>query len=75
MLSDPKKRSRYDNGQDLDDMGSGMSGDAHDIDPNLLFNIFFSGGGGNSFGGGSGGGSSGRSRGGFGGQGFQFNFG
>lgn len=26
VLSDPKKRSRYDNGQDLDDMGSGMSG-------------------------------------------------
>lgn len=27
VLSDPKKRSRYDNGQDLDDMGgSGMGG-------------------------------------------------
>ena len=25
-VSDDKKRSRYDNGQDLDDMGSGMGG-------------------------------------------------
>ena len=71
MLSDAKKRSRYDNGQDLDETGgSGMS--AHDIDPNLLFQAFF-GGGGSPFGGG------GRQRssagsGGFPG-GFQFSFG
>ena len=26
VLSDAKKRARYDNGQDLEDMGSGMSG-------------------------------------------------
>jgi len=43
VLSDPKKRSRYDNGQDLDEMSSGMGGG--DIDPNLLFQAFFGGGG------------------------------
>lgn len=26
ILSDPKKRARYDHGQDLDDDGSGMAG-------------------------------------------------
>ena len=67
VLSDPKKRARYDNGQDLDELGHDMSG-AGDIDPNLLFQAFFGGGGGGFS-------SGGRSRGGFGGQGFQFNFG
>jgi DnaJ family protein C protein 7 len=71
VLSDAKKRSRYDNGQDLDEMSSGMSG--NDIDPNVLFQAFF-GGGGSPFGGG------GRQRsagggGGFPGGGFQFTFG
>lgn len=80
VLSDPKKRSRYDNGQDLDDMGgSGMSG--ADIDPNLLFQAFF-GGGGSPFmfqqGGGGGGARSSRQGGGASGGfpgGFSFNFG
>lgn len=75
VLSDAKKRSRYDNGQDLDEMNSGMS--QSDIDPNLLFQAFF-GGGGSPFmfqqGGGGGGQRSSRSNGGFPG-GFSFNFG
>ncbi|GBP11843.1 DnaJ homolog subfamily C member 7 [Eumeta japonica] len=37
VLSDPKKRARYDHGQDIDDEGSGMS----DIDPNVVFQTFF----------------------------------
>lgn len=75
VLSDAKKRARYDNGQDLDDMGSGMSGGA-DIDPNVLFQAFFGGGGGSPFmsGGGGGGSRSSRNANGFPG-GFQFNFG
>lgn len=77
VLSDAKKRSRYDNGQDLDEVSSGMSSD---IDPNLLFQAFFGGGGSpfmfQSGGGGGGGGQqrSSRSNGGFPG-GFSFNFG
>lgn len=77
VLSDAKKRSRYDNGLDLDECSSGMSG--ADIDPNVLFQAFFGGGGSpfmfNSGAGGAGGGSS--RRGGSGGfpGGFQFNFG
>lgn len=35
ILSDPKKRARYDNG--YDDDGSGMT----DFDPNNIFNTFF----------------------------------
>lgn len=46
VLSDAKKRQRYDNGQDLDEMNSGMGGGGGDIDPNLLFQAFFGGGGG-----------------------------
>ncbi|PSN47553.1 DnaJ subfamily C member 7 [Blattella germanica] len=52
ILSDPKKRARYDNGQDLED----MEGMASDIDPNNVFQAFFSepGGGGQfNFAGGS----------------------
>lgn len=75
VLSDPKKRSRYDNGQDLDDMGSGMSG--ADIDPNLLFQAFFGGGGSPFMFQQGGGGRSSRQSGGGGGfpGGFNFNFG
>lgn len=75
VLSDPKKRSRYDNGQDLDDMGSGMSG--ADIDPNLLFQAFFGGGGSPFMFQQGGGGRSSRQPGGGGGfpGGFNFNFG
>ncbi|KPJ11757.1 DnaJ-like subfamily C member 7 [Papilio machaon] len=36
VLSDPKKRARYDHGQDLDDGCSGA-----DIDPNVVFQAFF----------------------------------
>lgn len=78
VLSDSKKRSRYDAGQDLEEINGGGSGMSSDIDPNLLFQAFFSGGG-SPFGGfGGGGGGGGRSsRGGGGGfpGGFQFNFG
>ncbi|XP_065191221.1 dnaJ homolog subfamily C member 7-like [Sycon ciliatum] len=43
VLSDSRKRSRYDSGQDLEDMGGGgMS----DIDPSMIFQTFFGGGGG-----------------------------
>uniref|UniRef100_A0A2A4JBR3 DnaJ homolog subfamily C member 7 n=1 Tax=Heliothis virescens TaxID=7102 RepID=A0A2A4JBR3_HELVI len=41
VLSDPKKRARYDHGQDLDDDGSGMA----DIDPNVVYQTFFNRGG------------------------------
>jgi len=71
VLSDAKKRARYDNGQDLDDLDSGM-GAGGDIDPNLLFQAFF-GGGGSPFGFSSSRGNT-RSAGGFPG-GFQFSFG
>jgi len=43
VLSDPKKRSRYDNGVDLE--GNGMEGFG-DIDPNNLFQTFWTAGGG-----------------------------
>lgn len=80
VLSDPKKRSRYDNGQDLDEMNSGCGGGG-DIDPNVLFQAFF-GGGGSPFmfqqgGGGGGGQRSSRQQQGGGGLpgGFNFSFG
>ncbi|KAK9879729.1 hypothetical protein WA026_006789 [Henosepilachna vigintioctopunctata] len=41
ILSDPKKKCRYDSGQDLEDMDGGMS----DIDPSQVFQTFFSNGG------------------------------
>jgi len=44
VLSDAKKKARYDSGQDLDD--DGMSGYAGEMDPNLIFQSFFGGGGG-----------------------------
>lgn len=61
VLSDPKKKSRYDQGMDLEEInsGGGMGGGGGDIDPNVLFQAFFGGGGGgNPFGGGGGGGRS-----------------
>ncbi len=45
VLTDPKKRSRYDNGHDLE--GSGMD---FDIDPSNLFQAFWSSGGQPGFG-------------------------
>ena len=77
VLTDPKKRSRYDNGADLE--GGGMDG--FDIDPSNLFQAFWSTGNAPGFsssqgpfhysfqhggGGGGGGGHSGH-------QGFSFN--
>ena len=59
VLSDSKKRSRYDNGHDLEDLDgpSGHGGHyAHDIDPNHIFQAFFGGGGGGMGGGMPGGG-------------------
>jgi len=74
VLSDTKKKSRYDNGHDLDDLEGGGGGfGGHEMDPNQIFQAFFGGGGGCprqqqqgfSFGGGPGGG----------GQSFSFQFG
>merc|ERR1712063_100058 len=39
ILSDSKKKSRYDNGHDIDDVDTGYS----DIDPNQVFQAFFGG--------------------------------
>lgn len=65
ILSDLKKKARYDSGQDLDD---DMGGNFNNIDPNLIFQSFFGGGGG--FGGFQ------QQAGGFpGGGGFSFQFG
>jgi curved DNA-binding protein CbpA len=82
VLSDAKKRSRYDAGHDIDELDGHGHGGGGDIDPNVLFQAFFGGGGGPSpfmfqqGGGGGGGGGGGRSRGGAGFPGgFQFNFG
>mmetsp|Transcript_29956 Transcript_29956/g.41404 ORF Transcript_29956/g.41404 Transcript_29956/m.41404 type:complete len:491 (+) Transcript_29956:85-1557(+) len=61
VLSDPKKKSVYDSGKDPLDSSSDSdhSGFQSDVDPNELFNMFFTGGGGGrrtrgNFGGGSG---------------------
>lgn len=46
VLSDAKKRSRYDNGVDIEDLDhGGHGGFSHDIDPNQIFQAFFGGGG------------------------------
>jgi len=46
VLSDSKKRSRYDSGYDLEDLdGGGHSGFGGDIDPDQIFRAFFGGGG------------------------------
>ena len=39
VLSDPKKRDRYDRGVDIEDLDFGG------IDPNNIFQMFFAGGG------------------------------
>lgn len=51
VLSDPKKKSRYDSGVDLEDL-DGHGG--FDVDPNQIFQTFFGGGGPGFFGGGPG---------------------
>ncbi|GFR76132.1 DnaJ homolog subfamily C member 7-like [Elysia marginata] len=76
ILSDAKKKARYDSGQDLEDM-DGFGG-FDTVDPNQIFQAFFGGGGGNmggfSFGGHPGAGCSrgGGHHGGFPGFSFQF---
>ena len=80
VLSDTKKRTRYDQGHDIEDLdggGHGGSPFAQDIDPNHIFQAFFGGGGmpGGMPGGGGGqhfgfGGPGGHSS-----QGFSFQFG
>lgn len=63
VLSDPKKRQRYEQGFDPNDQAGGMG----DFDPSSIFQMFF-GGGGSPFGGGGGGDP-------FGGSGGSFSFG
>merc|ERR1711881_248405 len=46
ILSDAKKRSRYDSGVDLEDLEGHGHGFGGDIDPNQVFQAFFGGGGG-----------------------------
>jgi DnaJ family protein C protein 7 len=47
VLSDTKKRTRYDQGHDVDDLeGHGHGGFGADIDPNQIFQAFFGGAGG-----------------------------
>merc|ERR1711981_608187 len=46
VLSDTKKRSRYDQGHDIDDLEGHGHGFSNDIDPNQIFQAFFSQGGG-----------------------------
>merc|ERR1719210_1075692 len=59
VLSDAKKRSRYDHGHDLDDLEGHGHGYGGDIDPNQIFQAFFGGGAGGMPGGhGAGGGAS-----------------
>jgi len=75
VLSDQKKKQRYDSGADIEDMEGG--GGYADIDPNLIFQTFFNGGGGGFSHGGGGHGhqhSHGMHGGGFPG-GFSFQFG
>lgn len=57
VLSDPKKKQRYDGGADIEDLNQdhGFSGHGG-MDPNDIFRMFFSGGGGGMGGMGGGGG-------------------
>ncbi|KAH3749107.1 hypothetical protein DPMN_183598 [Dreissena polymorpha] len=58
VLSDQKKRTRYDQGHDMEDLDGFGGGGFNNIDPNLIFQSFFGGGGGGhhfNFGGGGGG--------------------
>jgi DnaJ family protein C protein 7 len=72
VLSDPQKKTRYDNGADLEDIMSGGG-----FDPNDIFASFFGGFGGGpsfSFGGGGPGGRRGSRNRGHRGQGEEFVF-
>ncbi|KAK5906012.1 hypothetical protein CgunFtcFv8_001915 [Champsocephalus gunnari] len=64
VLSDPKKKMRYDSGHDLEDEGS-CDGGGRDFDANNIFRAFFGG-----HGGGGGGGQGGQGGGGGGGYSF-----
>merc|ERR1712193_35283 len=46
VLSDTKKRTRYDQGHDIEDLEGHGHGFGADIDPNQVFQAFFGGGGG-----------------------------
>lgn len=46
VLTDSKKRTRYDNGHDLDNLDGGHGFSGHGVDPNDIFQAFFSGGAG-----------------------------
>ena len=54
VLSDPRKKNRYDQGADIEDLdhdhGYGGHG-GHGVDPNDIFRMFFQGGGGPQMGG------------------------
>jgi DnaJ family protein C protein 7 len=65
ILSDRQKRQRYDSGVEIEDLENPHAG-MHGVDPNEIFNMFFSGGGGGGGFGGHGGGFGGHG-GGFGG--------
>ena len=58
LLSDPEKKARYDDGEDIEDIMNGHGGMGHGVDISELFNMFGrgGGGGGGGFGGGFGGG-------------------
>lgn len=71
VLSDKVKKQRYDSGQDLEECGMNMG----DFDPNVIFQSFFGGSGGNSFSFSSSGGRGGGGRGGGFPGGFSFSFG
>jgi DnaJ family protein C protein 7 len=77
VLSDSRKRIRYDNGQDMDDMdgGHGHAGFGHGIDPNHIFQTFFANGAGGMSGGMGGPGQGFSFGGGPGGNNFSFQFG
>lgn len=56
ILSDPRKKERYDDGADIEEIDQGGGGHGFHGDPNDIFKMFFAGGGGGGFpGGGSGG--------------------
>eukprot|EP01016_Furgasonia_blochmanni_P010461 TRINITY_DN1443_c0_g1_i1.p1 TRINITY_DN1443_c0_g1~~TRINITY_DN1443_c0_g1_i1.p1 ORF type:complete len:547 (+),score=117.73 TRINITY_DN1443_c0_g1_i1:65-1705(+) len=46
VLSDEKKRQRYDSGMDLEEGFDGFGGGGMGVDPNQIFSMFFGGGGG-----------------------------
>ncbi len=76
VLSDAKKRSRYDHGHDIDDLEGGGHGFGPEMDANQMFQAFFGGGMPGGMGGMPGGGAQHFSFGGGGpGPGFSFQFG